>query len=79
MSESDQHETTSQSNTGEDPQETTPTGDAPELNIQVGVENGKVVILFSQRLSTVGLPPDSARKMAEALILHANQVEELKT
>lgn len=66
-----------------DPQETTATGEdavadeAPDLNIQVGVENGKVIIVFSQRLSTVGMPPDAAETMAEALMRHAKDAREM--
>ncbi len=66
-----------------DPQETTATDEdavadeAPDLNIQVGVENGKVIIVFSQRLSTVGMPPDAAETMAEALMRHAKDAREM--
>ena len=45
--------------------------DSPELGISVGVEEGNVVILFSQRLTTVGMPPEAAEKMANALLKHA--------
>ena len=47
------------------------------LDIQVGVENGRVFISFSQRLSMVAMPPDSARTMAKALIGHADEAEKL--
>ena len=45
--------------------------DAPDLGISVGVEDGNVIILFSQRLTTVGMPPEAAEKMANALLKHA--------
>ena len=45
--------------------------DSPELGISVGVEEGNVVILFSQRLTTIGMPPEAAEKMANALLKHA--------
>ncbi len=45
--------------------------DAPELGISVGVENGNVIIVFTQRLTTVGMPPDAADKMGDALKKHA--------
>ncbi len=67
----------------ENPQETTQTGEdavadeAPDLNIQVGIENGKVIIVFSQRLSTVGMPPEAAETMAEALMRHAKDAREM--
>ncbi len=40
----------------------------PTLSIQVGMEEGKVITLFSQRLTTFTLPPDDAEKMGEAMI-----------
>ena len=49
----------------------------PTLSIQVGVENGKVITLFSQRLTTFTLPPDDAEKYGEALIHHAQEAREL--
>lgn len=69
----------------ESPQETTATGsddgsdDAPELGISVGVEDGNVVILFSQRLTTVGMPPEAAEKMADALKEHAATAREMRS
>jgi len=66
----------------EDPQETTATGsddgseDAPELGISVGVEGPNVIILFSQRLTTVGMPPEAAETMANALMEHAASARE---
>jgi hypothetical protein len=66
----------------ENPQETTATGsddgsdDAPELGISVGVEGPNVIILFSQRLTTVGMPPEAAETMANALLEHAASARE---
>lgn len=57
--------------------ETSSTEEKPKLSIQVGVEEGKVIVLFSQRLTTFTLPPDDARKMGEALIHHSNEAQEL--
>lgn len=68
----------------ETPQETTAIGeddgsdDAPELGISVGVEDGNVIILFSQRLTTVGMPPEAAEKMANALLEHAATAREMR-
>lgn len=45
--------------------------DDPDLGISVGVEEGRVIIVFSQQLTTVGLPPEGAEKMANALLKHA--------
>ncbi len=49
----------------------------PTLSIQVGVENAKVITLFSQRLTMFTLPPDDAEKYGEALIHHAQEAREL--
>lgn len=43
------------------------------LDINVGVENGRVFIQFSQMLSIVAMPPDSAETMALALQEHAKE------
>lgn len=48
-----------------------------ELGIQIGVENGNVVVIFSQQISVLGLPPAAARKMAKALKKHAVSAENL--
>jgi hypothetical protein len=45
--------------------------EAPDLGISVGVENGSVIIVFSQRLTTIGMPPKAAEDMANALLKHA--------
>lgn len=47
------------------------------LGIQVGVENGNVIVVFSEKLSTLGLPPKTARKMAKALKKHAIEAENM--
>jgi hypothetical protein len=45
--------------------------EAPDLGISVGVEAGNVIIVFSQRLTTIGMPPKAAEDMANALLKHA--------
>jgi len=57
--------------------ETSSTEEKPKLSIQVGVEEGKVIVLFSQRLTTFTLPPDDAEKMGLALIHHAKEAQAL--
>ena len=51
----------------------------PKLSIQVGVEDGKVITLFSQQLTSFTLPPEDAKKMGEALIVHAAEADRLST
>jgi hypothetical protein len=53
------------------------TEEKPKLNIQVGVEEGKVIVLFSQRLTTFTLPADDAEKMGLAMIHHAKEAQAL--
>ena len=53
------------------------TDEKPKLNIQVGVDNGSVITVFSEPLTSFTLPPDEAEKYGEALILHANQAKHL--
>lgn len=48
----------------------------PPLRIQVGMENGKVITLFSQKLTTFTLPSDEAEKYADALYTHAAEARE---
>lgn len=48
----------------------------PPLSIKVGMENGKVVTIFSQRLSVFSLPWDEAEKYADALYVHASEAKE---
>jgi hypothetical protein len=53
-------------------------GDAPDLGISVGVEDGKVIIVFTQRLTTVGMPAEAAEKMANALLKHAAEARAMR-
>ena len=48
----------------------------PPLKIQVGVENGKVIVIFSEKLTTFTLPCDEAEKMADAIYHHATEARE---
>ena len=48
----------------------------PPLKIKVGMENGKVVTVFSERLSMFSLPFDEAEKYADALYHHASEARE---
>jgi len=57
--------------------ETSSTEERPKLSIQVGVEDGQVITLFSQRLTTFTLPPDDAEKMGLALLHHAKEARAL--
>jgi hypothetical protein len=47
------------------------------FGIKVGIENGNVIIIFSEKVTTVGLPPKSARKFAKALKKHAIEAENM--
>jgi hypothetical protein len=53
-------------------------GEAPDLGISVGVEDGKVIIVFTQRLTTVGMPAEAAEKMANALLKHAAEARAMR-
>ena len=48
----------------------------PPLKIQVGMENGKVIVIFSERLTTFTLPWNEAEKMADAIYHHAAEARE---
>lgn len=48
------------------------------LGIQIGMENGDVLIIFSQKIATLGLPSKAARKMARALYDWADKCDEVK-
>ena len=48
----------------------------PPLKIQVGMENGKVITLFSEKLTSFTLPFDEAEKYADALYHHAAEARE---
>jgi len=47
------------------------------VGTQVGVENGNVLILFSEKLSVVGYSPKAARGLAKALKKHAIEAENM--
>ncbi len=47
------------------------------VGTQVGVENGKVLILFTEKLTVVGYSPKAARKLAKALKAHAIEAENM--
>lgn len=64
-------------NESKDGAETSSTEEKPKLDIQVGVEDAKVIVLFSQRLTTFTLPPDDAEKMGLAMIHHAKEARAL--
>ena len=51
-------------------------GIKPPLRIQVGMENGKVITIFSEKLTTFTLPFDEAEKYADALYHHAAEARE---
>jgi len=51
--------------------------DKPPLSIQVGVENGRVIVVFSEALTTFSLPHEEAYKMGGAMILHADEAKAL--
>jgi len=51
--------------------------DQTGVGTKVGVENGKVLILFSERLTVVGYSPKAARKLAKALKKHAIEAEDM--
>jgi hypothetical protein len=48
----------------------------PPLKIQVGMENGKVITIFSEKLTTFSLPFDEAEKYADALYHHASEARD---
>lgn len=47
------------------------------VGTQVGVENGKVLILFTEKLNVVGYSPKDARTLAKALKKHAIEAENM--
>ena len=49
----------------------------PPLSIQVGVEYGRVIVVFSEALTTFTLPHEEAYKMGGAMILHADEAKAL--
>jgi len=64
-------------NESKDGTEISSTEEKPKLSIQVGVEDGKVIVLFNHRLTTFTLPPDDAEKMGLAMIHHAKEAQAL--
>lgn len=44
---------------------------------QVGVENGKVLIMFSEKLTVIGYSPADARILSKALKKHAIEAENM--
>lgn len=47
------------------------------VGTKVGVENGKVLIMFSERLTVVGYSPKDAKTLAKALKKHAIAAENM--
>ena len=47
------------------------------VGTKVGVENGKVLIMFSEKLTVVGYSPAGARTLAKALKKHAIEAENM--
>jgi len=43
----------------------------------IGIENGTVLLIFSEKTNMVGYPPKAARKLAKALKKHAKEAEEM--
>lgn len=49
-----------------------------EFKTSIGVENGNVLLIFSQKTNMVGYPPKAARKLAKALKKHAIEAENME-
>ena len=47
------------------------------VGTKVGVENGKVLIMFSEKLTVVGYSPKDARTLAKALKRHAKAADNM--
>ncbi len=47
------------------------------VGTKIGIENGKVLIMFSEKLTVVGYSPKDARKLAKALKKHAIEAENM--
>lgn len=43
----------------------------------IAVENGNVLLIFSEKTNMVGYPPKAARKLAKALKKHAIEAEDM--
>ena len=69
---------TEEKNNSEEQTDTT-TGEEEDegLQIQIGIENGNVIIMFDKRIASFTLPPESAEKMGKALTQHAKTAREM--
>ena len=47
------------------------------VRTQVGMEHGKVLIFFSEKLNVVGYSPKATRKLIKALKKHAIEAENM--
>jgi len=54
--------------TGKFPEGKLTPGDEGELNIGITTYNGNVIINFGKQISWIGLPPETAVKVAQAII-----------
>lgn len=61
--------------TGEYPEGQLNQDDEGELRMAVGVENDTVILNFGKPVAWLGLPPDSARQLANLMIQHANSID----
>lgn len=62
--------------TGEFPQDKLNETDEGGLVIAVGVEDGKVVVRFGKEVAWIGLAPEGAFELAEALVKHGAAILE---
>ena len=53
------------------------TDETEGVGSKVGVENGKVLIMFSEKLTVIGYSPKAARELAKALKKHAIEAENM--
>lgn len=53
------------------------TEDDVGFKTSIGVENGNVLLIFSEKTNMVGYPPKAARKLAKALKKHAIEAENM--
>lgn len=47
------------------------------IGTQVGVENGKIILIFSEKLNVVGYSPKAARELRKALKKHIIEAENM--
>jgi len=47
------------------------------IGTQVGVENGKILLIFSEKLNIVGYSPKAARELRKALKKHIIEAENM--